>query len=87
MCQHTDLWLLHAGCPLLCQVGHLEHLVKLYSRGDIPHCDWLDMLTLKAREGGRRGETRGNGGQSRRVVCQRIVCITECVFGGGLEEE
>lgn len=34
---------------LLLQVGHLEHLVKLYSRGDIPHCDWLDMLTFKAR--------------------------------------
>lgn len=21
--------------------------MKLYSRGDIPHCDWLDILTLK----------------------------------------
>jgi hypothetical protein len=30
-----------------CQVGHLEHLVKLYSRGDVPRCDWLDMLAFK----------------------------------------
>eukprot|EP00878_Enallax_costatus_P036478 GHUV01040968.1.p1 GENE.GHUV01040968.1~~GHUV01040968.1.p1 ORF type:complete len:502 (+),score=176.25 GHUV01040968.1:517-2022(+) len=29
------------------QVGHLEHLVKLNSRGDVPRCDWLDMLTFK----------------------------------------
>eukprot|EP00879_Flechtneria_rotunda_P010868 GHRR01011358.1.p1 GENE.GHRR01011358.1~~GHRR01011358.1.p1 ORF type:complete len:821 (+),score=283.38 GHRR01011358.1:733-3195(+) len=29
------------------QVGQLEHLVKLYSREDIPHCDWLDMLTFQ----------------------------------------
>jgi hypothetical protein len=28
-------------------VGHLEHLVKLYSRGDVPRCDWLDMLAFK----------------------------------------
>lgn len=33
----------------LMQVGHLEHLVKLYSRGDVPRCDWLDMLTFKVR--------------------------------------
>ncbi|KAF6260720.1 phosphatidylinositol 3-kinase [Scenedesmus sp. NREL 46B-D3] len=29
------------------QVGHLEHLAKLYSRGDVPRCDWLDMLAFK----------------------------------------
>jgi hypothetical protein len=34
---------------LLRQVGHLEHLAKLYSRGDIPRCDWLDMLTFRVR--------------------------------------
>lgn len=37
----------HPGFSCVVQVGHLEHLVKLYSRGDIPHCDWLDILTLK----------------------------------------
>ncbi|KAF8067321.1 Phosphatidylinositol 3-kinase [Scenedesmus sp. PABB004] len=29
------------------QVCHLEHLAKLYSRGDLPRCDWLDSLTFK----------------------------------------
>lgn len=41
-----------AGKPPLAarsQVGHLQHLAKLYSRGDIPHCEWLDTLTFRVR--------------------------------------
>ena len=50
-----------------CQVGHLEHLVKLYSRGDIPHCDWLDVLTLKV-------QCTGNPGQQAASATTAPVC-------------
>eukprot|EP00195_Chlamydomonas_chlamydogama_P005209 CAMPEP_0202907580 /NCGR_PEP_ID=MMETSP1392-20130828/43122_1 /ASSEMBLY_ACC=CAM_ASM_000868 /TAXON_ID=225041 /ORGANISM="Chlamydomonas chlamydogama, Strain SAG 11-48b" /LENGTH=284 /DNA_ID=CAMNT_0049596549 /DNA_START=57 /DNA_END=908 /DNA_ORIENTATION=- len=28
------------------RIGRLEHLVKMYNRGDIPQVDWLDALTM-----------------------------------------
>jgi hypothetical protein len=28
------------------QIGRLEHLVRLYNRGDMPKVDWLDALTM-----------------------------------------
>jgi hypothetical protein len=47
--------------------GQLQHLVKLYSRGDLPHCPWLDGLTLKVRalEGGKGEFWGGEGGGGR----------------------
>eukprot|EP00877_Chromochloris_zofingiensis_P002248 jgi/Chrzof1/12023/Cz06g18140.t1 len=33
--------------PQRSQIGQLEHLMKLYARGDMPHVDWLDTLTFK----------------------------------------
>lgn len=36
--------------PQRSQIGQLEHLMKLYARGDMPHVDWLDTLTFKVMQ-------------------------------------